>query len=72
MKLKINLDTMSSISKFVDICSRVEHPVYLTDENGDFKVSAKSLLGALYTMEWSDVWCICDTDIYQKIQQFVI
>lgn len=72
MKLKINLDTMSSISKFVDICSRIERPVYLTDENGDFKVSAKSLLGALYTMEWSDVWCICDTDIYQKIQQFVI
>lgn len=72
MKQKINLDTMSSVSKFVDMCSRIDSPVYLTDENGDFKVSAKSLLGVLYTMEWGDIWCICDKDIYTKIQQFVI
>ena len=32
----------------------------------------KSLLGAIYTLEWSEVWCECSVDIYQKIEKFVV
>jgi hypothetical protein len=30
------------------------------------------MLGALYTMEWEDVWCECEKDIYTKIEKFVV
>ena len=55
---------------FVAIATKVPEPVNLIGEG--FKVSAKSLLGALYTMEWQEVWCECEVDIYSKIAKFVI
>ena len=70
MKAKVNLETMSNINEFVAIASTVDAPVYLVGDN--VKVSAKSLLGALYTMEWKEVWCECEVDIYNKIAKFVI
>jgi hypothetical protein len=70
MKVKVALETMSDVSEFVAIASKVKEPVVLVGE--DFKVSAKSLLGALYTMEWQEVWCECEVDIYSKISKFVI
>lgn len=69
MKVKVNLETMSDVTKFVSITSMIDVPVHLV--NGDFRVSAKSLLGAIYTMEWDEVWCECEKDIYTKIEQFV-
>lgn len=70
MKVKVALDTMSDVTAFVAIATQVKEPVHLVGE--DFRVSAKSLLGALYTMEWDEVWCECSTDIYSKIEKFVI
>ena len=70
MRVKIELETMSDVSEFVAIATKVEEPVHLVGEN--FRVSAKSLLGALYTMEWDEVWCECEKDIYTKIEKFVI
>ena len=70
MKVKVALETMSDVSEFVAITSKVEEPVVLVGE--DFKVNAKSLLGALYTMEWQEVWCECEKDIYSKIEKFVV
>ena len=70
MKAKVNLETMSNINEFVAIASTVDVPVYLVGDN--VKVSAKSLLGALYTMEWQEVWCECEVDIYNKIVKFVV
>ena len=70
MRVQISLDTMSDVNEFVDIVSRVHAPVHLV--GGDFRVSAKSLLGAIYTMEWNEVWCECSEDIYHKIAKFVV
>jgi hypothetical protein len=69
MKVKVYLETMNDVAQFVAIATQVDAPVYLV--GNDFRVSAKSLLGALYTMEWEDVWCECEKDIYSKIEQFV-
>jgi hypothetical protein len=69
MKVKVYLETMNDVTQFVAIATQVDVPVYLV--GNDFRVSAKSLLGALYTMEWEDVWCECEKDIYSKIEQFV-
>lgn len=69
MKVKVALETMTDVSEFVAIASKIPQPVHLV--GGDFKVSAKSLLGAVYTMEWAEVWCECEVDIYTKIEKFV-
>ena len=70
MKVRVALDTMSDINEFVSAVSTVDAPVHLVSDH--FCVSGKSLLGALYTMEWSEVWCECDVDIYNKIAKFVV
>ncbi len=70
MRVKVELETMNDISQFVAIATQIAEPVYLVGQ--DFRVSAKSLLGALYTMEWEDVWCECEKDIYTKIEKFVV
>jgi hypothetical protein len=45
--------------------------VYLTDKDRYFVVSAKSMLGAIYTMEWDEVWCESDEDIFQIINKYM-
>lgn len=70
MRVKIELGTLSDVNEFVTIASSIAEPVYLVEN--DFRVSAKSLLGAIYTMEWSETWCECERDIYSKIEKFVI
>lgn len=71
MKVRLNLDTMSDIQKFVDVVSRVEEPVNLKDSAGHC-VSAKSLLGALYSLEWAEIYCECEKDITCSIFHWVV
>ncbi len=70
MKNRIRLDTLSDCEKFVRIVEDEDVPVLLS--NGDaFLVSGKSLLGALASTEWNNLWCICEKDIYNKIKEFI-
>lgn len=71
MRQKIRLDTMGDIQKFVEVMSRVDNMVFLEDNSG-FKVSAKSLLGAVLSMEWNEVYCYCDKDISGSILPWII
>lgn len=71
MRVRINLDKFSDIVSFVQICEEIEAPVHLTD--GDvFRVSAKSIIGAMATIEWKQLWCECEQDIYMKIKNFIV
>lgn len=70
MKTKINIDTLSSINKFVEICSQFDYKINLIDGE-DYKVSAKSLIGAIATMDWSDVYVECEHDIRSYIEEFL-
>jgi hypothetical protein len=70
MKERVNLDTMSKINAFVTICSRLDCKVDLIDGNG-YRVSAKSLIGALATMDWNQVFIECERDIYAYVQEFL-
>lgn len=71
MKVKINIDTYSKINAFVFICSGLDCKVNLIDGNG-YCVSAKSLIGAMATMDWSQVFVECDKDIYSHIKDFIV
>ena len=70
MKTKIHLETINDVTAFIAVTNRVPEPVYITD-GANCKVSAKSLLGALYSMEFSELWCECEKDIYHLIYPFV-
>lgn len=70
MKAKVNLDTMSRINAFVAICSRLDCKVDLIDGSG-YRVSAKSLVGAICTMDWNQVFIECEKDIYAYVQEFL-
>lgn len=70
MRAKINLDTMSKIRAFVDVCSQLNCDVSLIDGNG-YRVSAKSLVGAIATTDWSQVFIECERDIYAYVQEFL-
>ena len=71
MRTKINLDTMKDINDFVRICTGVTVPVHITDGAG-LKVSGKSLLGVMYAMEFTEIWCECEKDIYYDIERFIV
>lgn len=71
MKAKIRLDTLKEINRFVSIVSKVEEDVYVSDNNG-LKVNAKSMIGMIYAMEFKELWCESEKDIYDSIQDFVI
>ena len=70
MRAKINIDTLSKIHTFVGICTRLDCRINLIDGNG-YCVSAKSLIGAMATMDWSQVFVECEKDIYAHIQDFL-
>lgn len=70
MKAKIRLETLTDIKNFVSAVNSLDASVFLTDGEG-FCVSGKSIMGALYTLEWSDVYVTSDKDIYSKIKDFV-
>jgi hypothetical protein len=71
MKVKIRLDTMKDINQFVGICSKVSGPAYITDGAG-LKVSAKSILGVMYSMEFEELWCETEANLYYELDSFII
>jgi hypothetical protein len=70
VKAKIHLETMSDVHRFVKIATAQRGNVHITDGAG-LKVSAKSILGALYALEFDELWCEADEDIYHAIENFV-
>ena len=71
MKARIRLDTFPDVQRFVSIATAQKGRVHITDDNG-LKVSAKSLLGALYALEFDELWCESEEDIYHAIEDFII
>lgn len=72
MKYKIILDTVSDVNTFVkNVTTETNATVTVTDNRG-LRVNAKSLMGMLYALEFDELWCESDTEIYEKIKEFVI
>ena len=71
MKVQIRLDTMRDVQDFVSIAVQQSGAVHITDNNS-LKVSAKSLLGMLYALEFEELWCESESDIYHAIEKFIV
>ena len=70
-RTQIRLDTMSDVNKFVSVMTGLKEQVWLEDDDGN-RVSAKSLLGALYSLEWNRIYCYCDVDIASKLMPWMV
>lgn len=70
-RIPIRLDTMHQIQDFVNIASTLNSSVYLVDDTG-LKVSAKSIIGAMYTVEWSKIYVESDVDLGATFSEFRI
>jgi hypothetical protein len=70
-KYKIGLETMTDIQKFVSISTKLKGDIQLIDDNA-YCVNGKSLLGAISTIEWDDLYCVSDRDIRKDIAEFII
>ena len=68
-KTKIELVGMSDINKFITITTKLPGVIKLTDGD-NYSVNAKSLLGALASMEWDELYCESEVDIYTHIAEF--
>lgn len=75
IKWQIVLDTSSQIDNFVKITSKYKENLIVTNNDGTFRVSAKSLMGMLYTTEWgNDVYLVCDTEptgLYIELEPYI-
>ena len=72
MKAKIALNTMSDVVNFVNAVSAVPYEVFLSDGKRQ-QVCAKSQLGAILAkMEWDDIYCECEHDIYSIVIDYII
>jgi hypothetical protein len=70
-KTEIRLDRMSDVNRFVEVMSRLDDQVWLEDGHG-CRISAKSLLGVLYSLEWSKIYCYCERDINVHLLPWIV
>ena len=72
MRNKIALETITDVNEFLKITSSIDGAqITVTDDKG-MRVNARSLMGMLYALEFDELWCESDVDIYSKIEKFVI
>lgn len=69
---KIALETMTDANEFVSITSRIHDAQILVEDGAGLCVNAKSIMGMLYALEFDDLICASDIDIYAKIEKFVL
>lgn len=68
-KYKIELITVEDCKNFVAAVNTSNKNVVLTNGK-DYKVSAKSFLGALASMEWDSLYAESDEDCYMIVEKW--
>ena len=71
MKVKIRLDTMADAKLLVNVAAKSEGKVMISDSAG-LCVNAKSMFGALHAMEFNEIWCESEEDLYNELESIVI
>lgn len=74
-RIRINIDSGAKIQKFVDTLEQnnIDGVLESTHNGIEYRVNARSLLGALATLDWPDgVWIKTDSDIQELIKDFIV
>lgn len=70
-RYRVRIDTSQDALDFVNAVNSIETPITLEDDNR-FCVSAHSFMGALYTLEFSRIYCYSEEPISHLITDFII
>lgn len=71
-RYKINLETAKDAAKLANIAEALDINLTLTDGEG-MRVSAKSVIGAIYTLEFNEIWLESDEEIpYMNFAEFIV
>jgi hypothetical protein len=70
-RVRIRLETFSDVQNFVKAVATSDSEVYLTDGNR-FCVSGKSLLGAMCSIEWNEIYCESTKPIDFLLMEYII
>lgn len=62
---------MADVNRFVGIATKEKGKIVLTDGD-NYTVNGKSLLGAMYTFEWDQIYCESESELYLKIKDFIV
>lgn len=69
---KIRLDTMTDANDFLFAVSQISEEVYIKSGK-HLCASAKSALGCyMAKLEWNNLICQCESDIFTKIRKFIV
>lgn len=71
MKIKIRLDTFSDAQTLATIASKYMENITITDGNG-MRVNAKSVLGAIYATEFSELWLESEQEHWFDFKDFLV
>ena len=71
-RYKINLETTREAARLANIAEQLDMKVTLTDGAG-MRVNAKSVVGAIYTLEFNEIWLESDAEIpYHIFSEFIV
>ena len=70
-RVQIQLETTSDVASFVNTAERLEGVIQVKDLSGHC-VNAKSLMGMLYALEFKELWCESEKDIYSHIEKYIV
>ena len=67
---KLELNTLNDIRTFIEKANTIDEKLMLTDGDG-YTVSAHSLMGAVYALEWNELYLVSERDVYFLFQDFI-
>lgn len=71
MRARIHLETATDAAEFSTLVSGVKGAAVIRDSIGHC-VNAKSVLGALYALEFDELWFESDEDLYTLLNKFIV
>lgn len=71
MRVKIHLETTSDAINLANLVKDLKSTPTITDGAGHC-VNAKSVLGALYALEFKELWFECEEDLYRLIDKYIV
>lgn len=74
MRNRIFLGTQKDCMDFCNVASNLEGNISLVNENGKYRVNAKSILGCLMvSSEWKEpIWVEADNDYYSAFERWIV
>ena len=70
-RYQIKLTTFEDIFEFFRITNMLSGKIVLKDSS-DVCICAKSVLGAMMLVNWDELYCESEKDIYENIKKFCV